>query len=245
MKRLPLATLLGVLCFVVLSIFTQHRAAADHTPDQTRSRKTIVNPNGTITTVSDETEGQFVPGEMLVKFRNENDAVDAARGRKNERGHLKMANPRLNEIFARFAVNNGSRPFARAKQKALAKVVKLTTQTGNLKEALAAIRAQPEVEYAELNMIVHTQTAPNDTYYSTSGAWGQPYRDLWGLQSINAEPAWDTSQGDGVVVAVVDTGLDYNHEDITGNVWSTTAKSASTATVMTSGSTVSMTTVMV
>lgn len=220
MKRLPLATLLGVLSFAVFSIFTQHRAAADRdqTPT-TRSNKTVVNADGTITTVSDKTEGEFVPGEMLVKFRNENDAIDAARGRKNARGHLRMANARLNEIFSRFGVNNVSRPFARARSKSLAKVVKLTTQAGNLKEALAALRQQPEVEYAELNMIVHTQTAPNDPYYSSSGAWGQSFRDLWGLQSISAESAWDTSQGDGVLVAVVDSGLDYNHEDIAGNVW--------------------------
>ena len=239
MKRIPLATLLGVLSFAVLSTFIQHRAAAGHisqqqssqsnqqtgqAPDQTptkRSNRTIVNENGTITTVSDETaEGEFVPGEMLVKFRNENDAVDAGRGMTNARGHLRMANPRLNEIFARFGINNGRRPFARARLKSLAKVVKLTTQAGNLKEALAALREQPEVEYAELNMIVRTQTAPNDAYYSSSGAWGQSYRDLWGLQAIGAEVAWDTSQGDGVLVAVVDTGLDYNHEDIVGNVWS-------------------------
>ena len=116
MKRIPLATLLGVLCFAVLSIFTQHRAAADRiaqqqssdanqqtvqAPDQTftqRSTKTIVNDDGKITTVSGDTgEGEFVPGEILVKFRNENDAVDAARGMKNARGHLRMANPRLTE----------------------------------------------------------------------------------------------------------------------------------------------------
>ena len=161
-----------------------------------------------------------MPGEMLVKFRNENDAVDAGRGMKDARGHLRMVNPRLNEIFARFDINNGNRPFVRARHKSLAKVVKLTTQTGNLKEALAALREQPEVEYAELDMIVRTQTAPNDPYYSSSGAWGNSYRDLWGSQSISVETAWDTSQGDGVLVAVVDTGLDYNHEDIAGNVWS-------------------------
>ena len=125
MKRIPLATLLGVLCFVVLSIFTQHRAAADRSnqqtaqaPDQSlsnRSNKTIVNDDGTITTVLDRTdEGEFVPGEMLVKFRNERDAVDAGCGLKNARGHLKTSNPHLNEIFARFGVNDASRPFSLA-----------------------------------------------------------------------------------------------------------------------------------
>lgn len=149
MKRLPLATLLGVLFFALLATFTQHRAVADHTQsnqqtDQIRSNRTILNDNGTITTLSDETgKGEFVPGEMLVKFRNERDGVDSGRGMKNARGHLKMSNPRMNEIFARFQVNNGSRPFARARAKSLAKVVKLTTQSGNLKEALAALREQP------------------------------------------------------------------------------------------------------
>lgn len=74
MKRLPLITLLGVLCFVVLSIFTQHRAAADrtqsnHQADQAQSNKTIVNNDRAITTVSDDpAEGEFVPGEIIVKF---------------------------------------------------------------------------------------------------------------------------------------------------------------------------------
>ena len=88
-----------------------------------------------------------------------------------------MSNPRLNEIFARFDINNACRPALRA-TKSLAKVVKLTTQTGNLKEALAALREQPEVEFAELKMIVRTQYAPNDPDYSSSGAWGNLPRPL-------------------------------------------------------------------
>ena len=51
MKRLPLATLLGVLCFVVLSTVTLHRVVADNTQSNqqtVRSNKTIVNPDGTV-----------------------------------------------------------------------------------------------------------------------------------------------------------------------------------------------------
>lgn len=43
--------------------------------------------------------------------------------------------------------------------------------------------------------------------------------DLWGLKKIQADKAWDISQGENVVVAVVDSGVDYTHEDIKDNIW--------------------------
>jgi hypothetical protein len=54
---------------------------------------------------------------------------------------------------------------------------------------------------------------PNDTYWGTSGAWGQSYPDLWGLEKIQVETAWDKSKGDNIVIATVDTGIDYYHPD--------------------------------
>ncbi|MFH1245729.1 MAG: S8 family serine peptidase, partial [Candidatus Omnitrophota bacterium] len=62
---------------------------------------------------------------------------------------------------------------------------------------------------------------PDDPYYHSSGSWGQPYDDLWALKAdkLNCEPAWDISQGEGVVVAIVDSGIDYNHEDLNANIW--------------------------
>lgn len=43
--------------------------------------------------------------------------------------------------------------------------------------------------------------------------------DLYGLDLIEAPKAWSKSTGKDVVVAVVDTGVDYNHPDITSNMW--------------------------
>jgi subtilisin family serine protease len=86
------------------------------------------------------------------------------------------------------------------------------------------------VEFAEPNGIAraleYPETLPNDTYINKSrdgitwskGAWTQTYEDMWGLKKIQANTAWPTSRGDGVVVAVIDSGVD-NHSDISGNIW--------------------------
>ncbi len=50
--------------------------------------------------------------------------------------------------------------------------------------------------------------ATNDPYYPKQ----------WGLKMINAEPAWPTSTGAGVTVAVLDTGIDFGHPDLQGRI---------------------------
>lgn len=97
--------------------------------------------------------------------------------------------------------------------------------------AMAAdYQRNPAVEYAEPNYVVKTQafpeTLPNDTYVDANqdgnwsvGAWGQVYEDMWGLKRIEADKGWPISQGEDATVAVVDTGIDYNHEDLAGNIW--------------------------
>jgi Subtilase family/Bacterial Ig-like domain (group 3)/FG-GAP-like repeat len=84
---------------------------------------------------------------------------------------------------------------------------------------LERLKADPDVEFAEPTHTFSTNQLPNDPFLATSGSWGQPYQDLWGLFAINAPAAWDTVQGDGIVVAVVDTGVDYNHPDLANNIW--------------------------
>lgn len=57
--------------------------------------------------------------------------------------------------------------------------------------------------------------APNDPFASSSGSWEQKFADQWALehQRIYADVA-PTRAGQQVIVAVIDTGVDYTHEDL-------------------------------
>lgn len=77
-------------------------------------------------------------------------------------------------------------------------------------ELLAALRANPAVEAASPNYRRHLLRQPNDPKFAT----------LWGMSKIDAPQAWERSVGSpGVVVAVLDTGVDYRHEDLAANMW--------------------------
>ncbi len=61
---------------------------------------------------------------------------------------------------------------------------------------------------------------PGDPFYSSSGSWKQPYRDLWGLYAIGASEAWSLSEpGSELLIGLVDSGLDFGHPDVGAGVW--------------------------
>jgi serine protease len=133
----------------------------------------------------------FVPGEVLVKLKN------------NSKTALSVVSDSLKNLELKKEYQS-FRVYKIPTKKALS--LSSETETDLKKETINVIKElekNPDVEYAEPNFIRKVNYIPNDYYYDF----------LWNLEEINVPNAWYISRGDGVCVAVLDTGL-VSHEDL-------------------------------
>ena len=90
------------------------------------------------------------------------------------------------------------------------------TLTVNALNLLEEIKKDPQVEYACFDISVESRgDMPDDPNLASQ----------WGLFTIGTEKVWELTKGgvsalgDTIVVAILDTGFDINHEDLKGNIW--------------------------
>ncbi|MDR0288394.1 MAG: S8 family serine peptidase [Clostridiales bacterium] len=76
--------------------------------------------------------------------------------------------------------------------------------------AVEKLSSNPYVLYAEPDYLEKLLVIPNDPLF----------KQLWGIQRINAPLAWNYSRGNShISVGVIDTGIDHFHPDIRDNMW--------------------------
>ncbi|MDD8013909.1 MAG: S8 family serine peptidase [Acidobacteriota bacterium] len=134
---------------------------------------------------------QYAEGEVLVKF---------SAGTTPSAAALLAAEMEMEEVGEfRLLSESHRRP-----------CVLLRSARRSTMELLAALRNRPEVEASSPNYRRRLQRLPNDPKYSKQ----------WGMAKIKAAQAWERSVGSSnVVLAVIDTGIDYGHEDLAANMW--------------------------
>jgi thermitase len=84
---------------------------------------------------------------------------------------------------------------------------------GSLDDAVSRLERRDDVAYAQPNYRYKAlATAPNDSFFGLQ--WG-----LGGGYGVLALAAWDSSRGNGQVIAIVDSGIDLTHPDLRNKLW--------------------------
>ncbi len=144
-------------------------------------------------------QGQHRPGELLVRFRQE------------------TPDKEINAVVSSVGVRRGGRLRGESGIERL----KLSAAQ-NLEAIIESLRLSPVVEFAEPNFLITAdEAAPNDPRFDeqwalhNNGATGGQYG-----ADIAAAQAWKATVGSpSTIIALIDSGVDFNHADLRSNRW--------------------------
>lgn len=158
--------------------------------------------------ISQMEKGKYKDGELLVKFKS---------------GVVATSSLKLHQTI-RASVAKSFKIVPNLEH------VKLPTGL-SVKDAIMQYVSDPNVEYAEPNYIRCVSSIPNDAYFRNQWALHNDGTYAGGTAGadIDAPEAWDISAGNpNIVIAVLDTGIDYSHEDLVTNIWTNTGETSCT-----------------
>ncbi|OWU65771.1 MAG: peptidase S8 [Armatimonadetes bacterium Cent15-Ar3] len=148
----------------------------------------------------------FVPGEIIVKFRESTSAKSrlALTKRLGSMTAIPLAAPSLTATSADNTM--------------------LVRISGDVKTTVDDLKANGDIEYAEPNWVYRTQVVSNDTYYTNGNLWGMYgaatplFKNQFGS---NAAAAWNANKTGSatVYVGIIDEGVMFNHADLSANFW--------------------------
>ncbi len=148
----------------------------------------------------------FVPGEVIVKF------VNGVKEEDRKVALEKVGASVEEKILTRAMRTEGD-----------AEGIHVLRTPMAVPAAVALLQTDPNVEYAEPNYIYKHTATSNDPYYTNGSLWGM-YGDAtspanqYGSQ---AGEAWAVNHtgSSNVIVAVIDEGIQWSHEDLAANMW--------------------------
>lgn len=148
-------------------------------------------------------EADFVPGEVIVKMK--------------PRQNLPSSALAMRSLRAADRLTSGGEIIYRIESSAM-RALSPSAVKDQTRAAIEDLKKRPDVEYVQPNFILYPMKTPNDPLYPKQ--WHYFNHGAGTGESpggIDLPKAWDKSTGGNVVVAVIDTGILKNHEDIVGS----------------------------
>jgi len=139
---------------------------------------------------------EYAPGELIVRFK-----PTAISDSKSREMVMSKAHGKVGSTVKRDYGRGGL---------AGTQLVKLPPGK-SIDEAITEYENTPDVLYVSPNYRISILAVPDDPLYCQE----------WGMEKIQVAGAWDRSTGStDVLIAVLDTGIDYTHPDLSANIWS-------------------------
>ncbi len=149
---------------------------------------------------------KYLAGTILVKFKDPQHASALSKSMLPKEVNQQLSAAGAGELQKVFKSRlNG--------KEELDKIVKINYSSPVDPYYLARkLAASESIEWAEPEFVYELAFTPNDPSFTA----GSQYN----LNIINAQQAWDVTTGsEDIVIAVIDTGVDWEHEDLAGNIW--------------------------
>jgi len=195
------------ILFALVSCGAQQTATISSDAPQTSTVQSAVHVTAQ-SIIAQMDKGKYREGELLVKFKS---------------GVVTTSSLKIHQGVGASVTNK----FTVVPNLELVKL----PQGLSIKDAILQYMADPNVEYAEPNYIKRASAAriPTDQYFGQQWSLHNIGQFAGGAEDadIDAPEAWDISQGSSsIIVAVLDTGIDYNHPDLVSNIWINTGETS-------------------
>ena len=152
----------------------------------------------------------YVPGEFIIKFKEK-----------------PISTLSLDIMNEQYQVYSTEKIFRNKESTILDNIYRYKVPTSS--DILAIVEEYSILEnvlYAEPNYKINILSIPNDEFFPLQWGLDNTGQDIFnGISGISgadigAIEAWDIETGDeDIKIAIIDTGVDYNHPDLVDNIW--------------------------